>query len=115
MSNPLSFRWDYPTHIGILHGVAFYYGVEHDDGDVRKFGHAAVFQNGKIEDIDWNPYLAMSLDDCARWLRLGRPCRQGAGPLDRAQLQQMEQGVAISPQGAELAAALKRSLKHEHA
>lgn len=93
--HPLSLRWPYPYFICKVHGVTFYAGIEHDDGDVRKWEHVAVFQhpNGTVEhiDIDWTPYQRMNAADCTRWLELGRPKRQGAGPLDARTLIEMEQ------------------------
>lgn len=72
------------------------YREEELDGDNAKIFHYITLPNGKRVDADFTPYQEMSGKDISLWVKLGMPKRQGIGPLDSEELEQMarDQGVA---------------------
>jgi hypothetical protein len=74
------------------------YREEESDGDNVKIFHYLKLPNGKEVDVDFTPYQEMTGKDISLWIKLGMPKRQGTGPLDSEELEQMarDQGVAES-------------------
>jgi hypothetical protein len=74
------------------------YREEESDGDNVKIFHYLKLPNGKEVDVDFTPYQEMTGKDISLWIKLGMPKRQGIGPLDSEELEQMarDQGVAES-------------------
>ena len=64
---------------------------------------------GKTVDADFTPYDYMDKEDLKLFIKLGYPKRQGAGPLNKEELQKMAQSVGVAKLDPEMANAGKRS------
>ena len=80
-----------------------------DYDDNRKIWHTIVTPQGKTVDADFTPYDYMDKEDLKLFIKLGYPKRQGAGPLNKEELQKMAQSVGVAKLDPEMANAGKRS------
>ena len=95
--NPLTLRPVVSPEAALLAQEEFRCGAwsyftcdDNPDDDCRKIGHLLVHEDtGETLRIDFTPYRQMTREDVQRWLDLGRPQRQDAGPLRTEQLELM--------------------------
>ena len=62
---------------------------------------------GKTVDADFTPYAYMDKEDLKLYIKLKYPKRQGAGPLDKKDLQKMANAIGIAKLDPEMANAGK--------
>jgi hypothetical protein len=79
-----------------------------DYDDNRKIWHTIVTPQGKTVDADFTPYEYMDKEDLKLFIKLGYPKRQGAGPLNKEELQKMAQSVGVAKLDPEMANAGKK-------
>jgi hypothetical protein len=63
---------------------------DREDDNIKMF-HSAISPEGKRFGIDFTPYGTMTPETFKLWVQLGKPGRQGRGPLDNQQIMQMAQ------------------------
>lgn len=78
-----------------------------DYDDNRKIWHTIVTPQGKTVDADFTPYAYMDKEDLKLFIKLGYPKRQGAGPLNKEELQKMAQSMGVAKLDPEMANAGK--------
>jgi hypothetical protein len=78
-----------------------------DYDDNRKIWHTIVTPQGKTVDADFTPYSYMDKEDLKLYIKLGYPKRQGAGPLNKEDLQKMANAIGIAKLDPEMANAGK--------
>lgn len=79
-----------------------------DYDDNRKIWHTIVTPQGKTVDADFTPYSYMDKEDLKLFIKLGYPKRQGAGPLNKEDLQKMAQSMGVAKLDPEMANAGKK-------
>ena len=78
-----------------------------DYDDNRKIWHTIVTPQGKTIDADFTPYSYMDKEDLKLYIKLKYPKRQGAGPLNKEDLQKMANAIGIAKLDPEMANAGK--------
>ena len=65
--------------------------IDDREDDCIKTWHTLVsVETGReLHTIDWSPYASISDEDLTRYLELGCPKRQGIGPLNHQQLEEL--------------------------
>ena len=80
---------------------------EDREDDNVKIWHTIVTPQGKTVDADFTPYAYMDKEDLKLYIKLKYPKRQGAGPLDKKDLQKMANAIGIAKLDPEMANAGK--------
>lgn len=80
---------------------------EDREDDNVKIWHTIVTPQGKTVDADFTPYSYMDKEDLKLYIKLKYPKRQGAGPLNKEDLQKMANAIGIAKLDPEMANAGK--------